>query len=209
MAGFLDAKERVIDVVLTGVGKSLLSKGDLNFVYWMPFDDEVDYEPFIHNSASLSASALTSSMIEKTEDPLIREAAYGYRYVDGAVEDRTNVNRPLFTVSSGKKIVPAMQVSGLSSSGSVEISVNQQQKILRMIEKVDGDILSGVSRQDSTMTTVELSYDDATEFSEGKLEGFLVTTYVSSSDGYVEFLHNRDSRGNIVYRNDLQLKIGD
>jgi hypothetical protein len=52
MAGFLDSQQRIIDMVLTSRGKLLLSNGELRFVYWAAFDDEVDYHPRITYVAS-------------------------------------------------------------------------------------------------------------------------------------------------------------
>ena len=70
MAGFLDAKERVIDLVLTDQGKQLLLKGQLNFCYWIPFDDEVCYQPTVtvYGSASLAADDLARAQAQMTKN---------------------------------------------------------------------------------------------------------------------------------------------
>lgn len=44
MAGFLDSESQIIDMVLTGHGKKLLSHGQLRFVYWAAYDDEIMYD---------------------------------------------------------------------------------------------------------------------------------------------------------------------
>jgi hypothetical protein len=44
--GFLDRQSRVIDVVLTGRGRELLARGELDFAYYAFFDDGIDYDPW-------------------------------------------------------------------------------------------------------------------------------------------------------------------
>jgi hypothetical protein len=201
MAGFLDAKERVLDVIITGIGKSLITKGDLNFVYWIPFDDEVDYDPYISTSASLSSSDLIVAKQVKTEDPLIREACSGYRYFNKLSEDNTNVYRPLFTLLPGKKVVPQM-----STTDTVDLTINQRVLVNNSPHPGDHDIT--VQRYGSSKVSIEASYDDPSEFIDRKSEGFLVTVYLSGTEGFKEVLNNRDSNGNITYLNDLQVELG-
>ena len=211
MAGFLDSKERVVDLMLTGAGRSLLSKGDLRFVYWTPFDDEVDYDPFITESGSLSDSELSDLKQTKTEDPLVREACFGYPVNNRASADTTNVNRPVFTVPPGQKNLPR----AILASGSLEISMDQrpQMKLLvqrdhngKIVEQI-GPHPAGVVRSNSSEEVIPVHYSPDSYPSEYPLEGFLVTVYQSSSDGYVEVLHNRDTNGNLVYNNDLKVEI--
>jgi hypothetical protein len=191
MAGFLDNTERVIDMVLTGAGKKLLMKGDLRFVYWIPFDDEADYQV-------------------KVEDPLVREACSGYPSNNKNAEDRVNVNQPLFTAPN-RSVLPTMDVDISGSSVKVK-----QQPYTKTYVKYDGDgkeltkvgpVPDGVDRTNILSALVDAKYETGSFPPDHTLEGFLVTMYVSSSDGLVEIFHNRDSAGDLVYRNDLKLKL--
>jgi len=225
MAGFLDPKERVIDMVLTDVGKSLLLKGDLHFVYWIPFDDEVDYNPIIHESASLDARDLQMSSTMKTEDPLIREATMGYRGLAYTEVDTTNVYRPMYSAPPGVgQTYPLLEVA--INTGSMQVNMTQQkssklyvqyddkgQTIIRTIGPGD----EAFQRRAISENKLEATYpSDKNELPHDiKLEGFLITMYHSSTikknefgqdvGGYEEILQNRDSKDQIVYRNDLAL----
>lgn len=214
MAGFLDSKERVIDMVLTGVGKSLLLQGDLRFVYWTPFDDEVDYDPFISASGSMNAEDLAVYRQNRVEDPLVREATSGYRSSNAVQEDRTNVNRPMYTIPVNQKYLPEMKVEGVS--GTIDVHVLQQ-KIQKMYVRKSSDgttvldtigpVDAGVRRSDASAAGIDADYTVGSYPREFDLEGFLVTVYQSGSEGYAEVLPNRDSSGSIVYNNDLKAEI--
>jgi len=225
MAGFLDPKERVIDMVLTDVGKSLLLKGDLHFVYWIPFDDEVDYNPIIHESASLDARDLQMSSTMKTEDPLIREATMGYRGLAYTEVDTTNVYRPMYSAPPGVgQTYPLLTAS--INTGSLTVTVLQEknsklyvqyddkgQTIIRTIGP--GDVAYKRNALSEMKLEVQYPMDQNELPNDMKLEGFLVTMYHSSTikkdefgqdvGGYEEILQNRDSKDQIVYRNDLAL----
>ena len=56
--GFLDQKERILDIVLTDYGKELLSKNQLNFKYYAFSDEGINY------SGSLSSSLAVSSSVD-------------------------------------------------------------------------------------------------------------------------------------------------
>lgn len=56
--GFLDAKERVLDVALTDLGRELLSQNLLNFTFFAFSDEGMDY------GAALTASLLESGSVE-------------------------------------------------------------------------------------------------------------------------------------------------
>ncbi len=108
MAGFLDKNDRIIDFMITSKGKSLLSKGDLRFVFWRAFDDEIDYDPFISQSGSMNDLELESNASEQIESALVREATTGYKDVNSICRDNTNVIRPLFDMPHGQKEIPRM-----------------------------------------------------------------------------------------------------
>src|SRR5580704_7370511 len=122
MAGFLDKQTRIIDMVLTAAGRNLLSRGKLNFTYWMSFDDEIDYQPFISQSGTMTALQFSSSLYDEIESTPIREAVAGYQITNMIMGDTTNVIRPLYTMPQGQATIPRMTSSG-GPTGSVGIQV--------------------------------------------------------------------------------------
>lgn len=53
--GFLDKKERVMDIILTQHGRKKLAKGEFRPKYFAFTDDEVDYQ--VENFSQLSSSS--------------------------------------------------------------------------------------------------------------------------------------------------------
>lgn len=207
MGGFLDPKERIVDVVLTGLGKRLLSRGDLHFTYWIPYDDEIDYDPYVSNSGSLLSSDLAAAKISLTEEPLIREAASGYsRGMNMLSKDQTNVQRPLHTIPSGQTVLPGLKLDGLDDSGGLSITIDQKNVNVR---NLDSDIAVskirsvGIVRSNSSESEIMASYSQDGYPRDFDLEGILITVHASSSDGYSEVLSNVDSSGSTIFRNDL------
>jgi hypothetical protein len=233
MAGFLDPKERVIDMVLTDTGKMLLMKGELRFVYWVPFDDEVDYSPPDPLLTTSLGQTQDERRTELTESPLIREATMGYRGLNLVEEDNTNVHRPMYTAPPGvghTSPLPQMVVD--IGSGSVDITIEQRKLTKTYVEKdQDGKIVGGqigpfqigVQRGHASSVDLLARYSTGSYTPDHGLEGFLLTIYqsssyvakeimcgsfsISGSGGFKEVLHNRDSAGNIVYLNDLKVKV--
>lgn len=226
MAGFLDSKEQVIDMVLTDVGKSLLLKGDLRFKYWIPFDDEVDYNP---QATPRTGQTQVERELELTETPLTREATMGYRGLNFREEDTTNVYRPMFTAPPGvghSYPVPRMTVN----TGSLSVSVKQKKLKRKYVSDDDNKTVVtdlGFQRVSQDEAVVEAKYVDRNieyvsatlaqqPFPEGtNVEGFLVTVYHNSTlkldelgqqvGGFEEVLNNRDMTGSITYRNDIKV----
>ena len=95
--GFLDQKERILDVVLTAEGRSLLSKNQLNFKYYAFSDEGMDY------SGSLSSSVLASSSFEN----------YVHRDLSFEADQRKDrdLNSFLYTISQGEKILPEFKIN--------------------------------------------------------------------------------------------------
>jgi len=232
MAGFLDPEQRVIDMVLTDTGKQLLMKGQLRFVYWIPYDDEVDYNPptYVEPGSTMSLPEISQIM---TETPLVREATLGYRGLNFVAMDTTNVHRPMYSVPPGVGVaghpfpLPQMSVD----QAALAISMSQQPLKVTYIKKDSGGqiiqqigpIDNGVQRFGSDKAQLAASFPSGAFPSDFKSEGFLATVHLSSaisfqegvdplaqavlSGGYEEILHNRDSVGDISYRNDLKLEV--
>lgn len=236
MAGFLDPKERVIDMVLTETGKQLLMKGELRFVFWVPFDDEVDYNPPITSvDFGHEQQTLDQRKQELIETPLVMEAKMGYRGLNLAAEDLTNVHRPMFTAVPGVGLTTPLPQASVDKA-SIDITIEQAKLTKTYVQKdaqgnpVGGQVgpmTVGYQRSNGSSVDVNATYSTGAFTSDSQLEGFLVTMYQSSSlvskaigtgvladtyilsgsGGHQEVLHNRDSKGNIVYHNNLMLTV--
>lgn len=81
--GFLDPKERVLDIILTQQGKKLLSQGKLIIKYYSFTDTEVDYE-VLSGYTSRSAAVVSASLnlIDYTLGTFSRESEASYFYED-------------------------------------------------------------------------------------------------------------------------------
>lgn len=217
MAGFLDPKECVIDLVLTDTGKSLLMKGDLQFVYWIPFDDEVDYDP---PATPRVDQTLADRQIELLETPLIREATMGYKGLNLRAEDTTNLHRPMYSAAPGVgQNSPLPQLKVDTTTGVVSVRQTPLKKYYGpdLIAQMSSSIV-GFKRETFDEFRVLAGYDHGASGSlpaDTKTEGFLITMHTSGVlkkddnqqdvGGFAEVIHNFDSTGSIVYSNDLKL----
>jgi len=91
--GFLDKKERILDIVLTGKGREFFSKNNLNFSYYAFSDDQFDYSGSF--SASLALSVSFDSYVHKS---LMLEAA---TYND-------SISNFLYSIDDAKIVLPEM-----------------------------------------------------------------------------------------------------
>jgi hypothetical protein len=214
MAGFLDRDNRIIDMVLTNNGKRLLSQGDLRFCYWTPFDDEIDYQPYIAESSSLSQDQLSSSIYSSIENTPVREAVSGYRNFNSSGSDTVNVIHPMFTMPQGQKVLPRSVF--VENTGTFVISTNQRsvQRIHQKGEATGKFINSiqpqdlGVERFDSTDFSIFLSYFKDSFPSDFQTEGFQIRVLKSGSNGYVELRTRRDMNNDLTYSNDVKVLTG-
>ena len=214
MSGFLDSKERVIDMVLTDTGKSLLLMGDLQFVYWTPFDDEVDYDP--PAPTPRLGQTQDDRRVELTETPLIKEATMGYKGLNLRSMDTTNVYRPMFSAPPGiGQSYPLPQLMTNVTGTQVQVKQSLVMKYYGPDSDPSHAQRIGVKRYDASLAVIEASYDPGSYPAETQTEGFLITVYQSgalktdplgqSIGGFQEVLHNLDSSGSIAYLNDLRL----
>lgn len=211
MAGFLDRDTRIIDMVLTGYGKRLLSKGDLNFCYWVAYDDEVDYDPFIVESSSLSSIQLSASINQSIEDTLVREATTGYRLFNADGKDTTNVVNPLFTSHQKQTVVPKMVVSGSASVTTYQREVKKEHVVTEVNGMSVAPINSvdvGVERYGSSTDLIEMSYEKDSFPKDFKTDGFFITVFLSGSGGLVEVKPKRDINNDLCFMNDLKVHTG-
>jgi hypothetical protein len=96
--GFLDAKERVLDVVLTDKGRELLSQNLLDFEFYAFSDDGVDYAGAL--TASLQVSGSVDDYIRRT---LIIEAG---QFKDS--KEQRDMNTFLYTIPSRRRTLPQL-----------------------------------------------------------------------------------------------------
>jgi hypothetical protein len=197
MAGFLDAKERIIDMVLTGEGKYLLSRGELNFVYWAAFDDEVDYDPYISNSASLSAAQISSSIAVLIEDTPLREVTTGYTRFNKSGSDNTNVNRPLYKMPQGQSVLPTFFTHGEATSS---LSARQY------IKYENEGTISNIKISDTSKSTLQFGYTKDSFPPEYQYEGILLRVYRSGSEGWIELGQQFDSNSNICFGKEIKVQ---
>ncbi|MHB8407922.1 MAG: hypothetical protein ACYDHY_07550 [Acidiferrobacterales bacterium] len=212
MAGFLDKNTRIIDMILTGRGTQLLSQGQLKFVSWAAFDDEIDYNPIIANSSSLTPDALQATVLEHVELTPIREATKGYQgglNISGT--DNTNVHRPLFSMPQGSTYLP--RVAG--QSGTFTINV-QQQKIQQLLIKRDqnANVIERMGPYDQghvrfNTSTLKFTFIlPSTDYPQDyHPEGYFIKVFCSGAEGLNQIFENVDSNNNLSYQNDLILDI--
>lgn len=103
--GFLDQKERILDIVLTDFGRELLAQNQLNFKYYAFSDEGMDY------SGSLSASLAVSSSFEN----------YVHRDLSFEADQRKDedLRSFLFTIPQTNRVLPEFKISMDVSSSVV------------------------------------------------------------------------------------------
>jgi hypothetical protein len=217
MAGFLDKNTRVVDMVLTLEGKQLLSRGELQFVYFALFDDEIDYDPYISQSGSMSAQQLSGTKADLIENQPVREAVSGYRMgMNMSGSDFTNVYRPLFTMRQGSQYLPRLTASD-APHGPVTLEVKQQKHQV-IYTKTDqhgnvvqqqGPIDMGYDRYDpeDIRFNMELLPLDVAPDKQHQ-EGILVRVFKTGSEGIIEVKDRRDANNDMSFNNDLIFYIG-
>lgn len=108
--GFLDKKERILDIVLTDRGRELLSQNQLVVRYYAFSDDGVNYTGSLSSSVSISGSSVDYE-VHKT---LLFEATQKN-------DKSRNLNNFLYTVPERANVLPEFIVrADISSSISLE-----------------------------------------------------------------------------------------
>lgn len=216
MAGFLDKNTRVVDMHLTMEGKRLLSLGQLRFSYFALFDDEVDYDPFISQSGSMTAAQISGTRDDYIENTLVREAVSGYRLSNRSGSDNVNVQKPLFTMKQGAKYLPRMSGS-LAPTGSITLQAYQQ-KYQDSYTRVDkngtvienlGPIDQGYNRFGSQVRQVayDLTPSDVA-LDPAHQDGILIRVFKSGSEGLQEIKPRPNAANRLTYSNDLVFGVG-
>ena len=210
MAGFLDKNTRIVDMVLTDYGRELHSQGKLEFTYYAFSDDEVDYDPYIHNSSSLSSTELTSSKEQQIDATLVREAVFGLsKDTSPAGKDSTNIQNLMFTMPQGQTVLPEVEFAPDLTSGSID---TKQQKLQEVFVTLDqfGNIISklgpfdlGFRKFDGSRLSFDMKVRDF--FDRAAHEGYLVRVFTSGSDGLREVKSKRDINNALSYMCDLRL----
>lgn len=199
-------------MVLTSRGKQLLSRGQLNFCFWTPFDDEIQYDVIVYESGSLTDEQLSASVDLSIESTPVREATTGYREFNRVGLDNVNVYRPVFTVAQGQDTIPHTEVS----TGSFVVSTKQKKIEKQFITRDDASVFlnppepvdMGVQRFLSTQHKLELSYQKDSFPVDFHPEGFRVTILKSGSEGYTEVPVRRDLNNDLAAGPELKLFTG-
>lgn len=154
--GFLDQKERVLDVVLTDLGRDLLSRNQLNFKYYAFSDEGIDY------SGSLSSSTMLSSTLDN------------YIHKQMAFEADQRIDRDLrsflYTIPPDRQVLPEFKINAdLTSSVDLErqYTINtmilEQKKPTRSIrEPVDVVVRATIPKEDRFLRTKKYVLDQKT-----------------------------------------------
>lgn len=107
--GFLDKKERILDVVLTDKGREQLSKNQLNFTYYAFSDEGIDY------SGSFSDTSGSSVSID---DYMFRNLA-----PEVYLKKDDELDSFLYTVPSRSKVLPEFVVDlGVAESSTISLT---------------------------------------------------------------------------------------
>jgi hypothetical protein len=126
--GFLDQKNRVLDVVLTDYGRELLAQNKLNFQYYAFSDEGIDY------SGSLSRSLAASATLDN----------YIHRDVSFEADQRQTINDLrsfLYTIPQERRVLPEFKINAdLTSSVELErkYAINEiifENKKITVVEK--------------------------------------------------------------------------
>lgn len=210
--GFLSKETDVIDMVLTGLGQNLLSQGKLRFVYWMAFDDEIDYDPYVANSGSLSVVEVTASKTTQIENGPVREAVTGYKNSNPIHLDRINVNLPLFTVPQGQTTLP--KIIKVHRTGSLSLNLKMQKVIDKYSKKnnngnkiVEESVDRGWHHSEATQQSFEYRYTPNSFPPEHQLEGIKIRVFSSGSGGLIEINPKHDLNDDVAFKSDLKLVI--
>lgn len=169
--GFLDEKSRVLDVVLTELGRTAYSEGKMELFYFSLFDDGIDYDPFIDD-----ASTDVDSVIDSTP---ILEATFVRN-----VRTSRNVGGPksqLFGAGSGYESIPSMSID----LSSIELRGEQSR-----------DEEGSYAREGSNVVSITPLMEG--EIEQGN-PGFIVRLFSSGSFGETELIPRRSMNGKICF----------
>lgn len=208
MAGFLDKRDRIVDMTLTDYGRQLISVGQLDFVYWAAFDDGVDYSPVLMESSSLDSITLSSSLVSAIEESLVIEAIPGRTNVVNGNES-AGLTSILFDVPQGKVTIPRAM---LPMKGAIDVIQTSQRKLTQThVKKTDegvvvervGPIDVGYERLNATSLPVSLGYKIGDYPLGHEYSGFFIEIHVSGTDGLTSVDARRDSTNSLVFNGDL------
>ena len=166
--GFLDAKDRIVDFVLTERGRQLYALGELDFTYFAVFDDGIDYDPWSQSDLSDSdreSLIESTAMFEAPSVPLPSGPT-------ASLEPRSHV----FTAADGYNSIPRPSI-GMTAS------------LVLSCDQYSGQS-SAYYRVGTNHASVQLGLQGDTE---PHSPGFDVTVYASGSSGLQELSPRIDS----------------
>jgi hypothetical protein len=212
LAGFLDRETRVEDIVLTNYGKRLLSTGDLHFCFWAPSDDEIDYDPVVCNSSSISEVQLSESIKTCIEDTPIREAVHGYRDFNGKHEDFTNIQSTMFTKAQAQDNLPRAKFP-IDTDRVVSIKQRKNQVVYIESNSITRNVITetvdtGVERFDSSFFVLEFDYENGSFPADFNSKGFRLEILKSGSSGFNELTAKRDMSNDLSFDSNIKIFTG-
>lgn len=164
--GFLDRKNRVLDVVLTEEGRRQLALGELEFAFFSLHDDGIDYDPTISESGSLDEQALTARRIELIESTPCLEATI---VPNDRKLNRSAGGQPSSFLYQAADRYTRLPAPSIVPSASLAIEASQAR---------DGDLYERTSQ---TSAVVSLRY--VGDIDQAATKEFTVRVMGSSSDG--------------------------
>lgn len=177
---FLDKNDRVYDILLTEDGIRALSRGQLNYSYFVVFDDEIDYDPFLPLSSSYSQEQLVEERNKQIEETLLLESPV-IKAKSSRIDNEQSLapRYNLFDAADGFKIIPKFLAN---PSGSFSIEVQQQ-----TVDDKKYHYYRGKSTQVSISAKLEGDNEQSSISS-----GFEIEYFSSGSTGLVPFDAKRD-----------------
>jgi len=131
MSGFLDKKERVFDIVLTDLGRKLLSENQLEFVHYAFSDSGVDY------SGSIDMVSKTTGTLD---DFVFRNLAFEANQEKDSLKDKT-LDTWLFTIPANSPVVPEFKPSLTGS-----MTLNRRYKVEKVVKVIEQAISNPTAR---------------------------------------------------------------
>lgn len=180
---FLDRKSRVVDIVLTGRGRELFARGELDFAHYAFFDDGLDYDPWS-----------TGSLSDEERDVLIHSSPM---FEAAVIPDRRSDVIPLeptsflFRADPNYGTVPRL----------LQPSPTGSQVSLRCDQFSSG---SAFIRTGTSLAVVPLEVS-----AEASPEGFSVHVFTSGSNGLAELHTRMDLRGRVTLDPFLAISVDD
>ncbi len=200
---FLNKINRIIDMKLTDLGRDLLAKNKLNFVYYAFSDDTIDYSQQIHNSASLSSSQISSTIEE-----LIGQT-YGMEVVNGHFigknmfnEDTTNIKNLLYTNKTDASVLLSGTLDNYENEYELKFVQTEVKQISEKVGIVNTEKFLYFER-DNKNNVLIFKLDDE------NVDGYFIRVFESGTDGFKDIKLSYGKKGVPTYSKYMEVDSGE